>query len=41
MAEKLNILKNLNAEIQTGEIVAVVGASGSGKSTLLSLSQWS
>jgi putative ABC transport system ATP-binding protein len=35
--EKLNILKNLNAEIQTGEIVAVVGASGSGKSTLLSL----
>ncbi len=36
-SEKLNILKNLNAEIQTGEIVAVVGASGSGKSTLLSL----
>ena len=35
--EKLMILKNLNAEIQTGEIVAVVGSSGSGKSTLLSL----
>ncbi len=35
--DKLQILKNLNAEIQTGEVVAVVGASGSGKSTLLSL----
>jgi putative ABC transport system ATP-binding protein len=35
--EKLNILKNLNAEIQTAEVVAIVGASGSGKSTLLSL----
>lgn len=35
--EKLNILKGLNAQINPGEIVAVVGTSGSGKSTLLSL----
>ena len=35
--EKISILKGLNAEIKTGEVVAIVGASGSGKSTFLSL----
>ena len=35
--ERLHILKGLNADIQPGHIVAVVGSSGSGKSTLLSL----
>ncbi len=36
-SEKLHILKGLNLEVKTSEIVAVVGASGSGKSTFLSL----
>lgn len=35
--ESLHILKGLEMEVQTSEIVAVVGASGSGKSTFLSL----
>src|SRR3989344_5957986 len=35
--EKLEILKNLNLTVPTGELVAIVGASGSGKSTFLSL----
>ncbi len=35
--DKLSILRSLNLEVRTSEIVAVVGASGSGKSTFLSL----
>lgn len=35
--EKLTILNQLNLEVNTSEVVAVVGASGSGKSTFLSL----
>lgn len=33
----VEVLKNINATISEGEIVAIVGQSGSGKSTLLSL----
>lgn len=35
--EKLQILKSLNLNVPSGELVAIVGASGSGKSTFLSL----
>jgi putative glutamine transport system ATP-binding protein len=30
-----HVLKNINLEIQTGEVVVIIGPSGSGKSTLL------
>lgn len=36
-SEKLQILKNLELEVEQGQMIAVTGASGSGKSTFLHL----
>ncbi|MDD0851791.1 ABC transporter ATP-binding protein [Halobacteriovorax sp. GB3] len=35
--QKLQVLKDLNLEVSSGETIAILGKSGSGKSTLLSL----
>lgn len=36
-AVPLHVLKNVNLEIQRGELVSIMGSSGSGKSTLLNI----
>ena len=33
----LHVLKGINLQIETGEMVSVMGSSGSGKSTLLNI----
>lgn len=35
--DKIQVLKNINLEIKSGEIIAIIGASGSGKSTLMNI----
>jgi putative ABC transport system ATP-binding protein len=34
---KMHVLKGINAEIESGEMVSIMGSSGSGKSTLLNI----
>lgn len=36
-AQPLHVLKGINLDIKTGELVSIMGASGSGKSTLLNI----
>lgn len=35
--QELTVLKNINLQIQRGEMIAIIGASGSGKSTLMNI----
>ncbi len=37
LKEETNVLKNINFEVEDGQIVAIVGPSGCGKSTILNL----
>ena len=36
-AHPLHVLKDLDMEIESGELVSIMGSSGSGKSTLLNI----